>query len=137
VEEDDEDTILDDTDDETEDVAEELTLSMGNPTKVEDEELELMMVLDTVLDEVVTLDEILDEILDEMLDEVTDAPPGAAMPPGSDCDDETEVLLCVGVAPTELIGVGRLMSRVTVTRIVTVWVAVSVITRYLVTRLSR
>jgi hypothetical protein len=125
---DDEDTRSDDTEEAVEEVAEEITLPIGKPTRVEDEELELTIVLDTVLDEV--------------LNEVIDAPPGAARPPGNDCEDETEVLLDVGVASTEMIGVdpsgvGRLASRVMVMTIVTVSIAVSVKMRYLVTRFSR
>jgi hypothetical protein len=67
----------------------------------------------------------------------TDPAPGAAMP---DCEDDTEVLLRVGVASAEILTespVGRLISTVTVTRIVTVSIAVSVMTRYLRARSSR
>jgi hypothetical protein len=66
----------------------------------------------------------------------SDPAPGAAMP---DCEDDVEVLLRVGVALTEILAespVGRLISTVTVTRIVTVSIAVSVMTRYLRARSS-
>jgi hypothetical protein len=83
-----------------------------------------------------------DPVLDGItgVDEAVEAPPGAAMSEGSDTDEEIEELLAVGVASMEMIDetpVGRLMSRVTVTRTVTVWVAVSVTIRYLRARCSK
>jgi hypothetical protein len=100
---------------------------VGSPIKLmaSDLALEVMMGIDPVLEEL------------RVMDDEVDPAPGAAMPEF----DEAKLLLAVGVASAEILigtpGVGRFLSRVTVTSTVTVSIAVSVMMRYLRARSSK